>query len=210
MRTKAVVGLIAGTVPLLLASRTVLRDWGATKHEQSQSLPGDELVPEPAAVSTRAVSVHAPAERVWSWLVQIGQGRGGFYSYTWLENAFGLRIHNADEVRPEWQQLSVGDTVCLVPPGALGLVDGLTLPVEQIDPPHSLVLGVEPWHAVWSFHVRPDGPGTCRLVSRSRSPEPHGLGRVGAELFEPITMLMTRKMLLGIKARAERVPGAAA
>jgi hypothetical protein len=209
MRTKTAVGLLSGAVPLLLASRTVLRDWGATKHEQSETLPGDELVPEPADVSTRAVSVHAPAEQVWPWLVQMGQDRGGMYSYTWLENLFGLHIHNADEIRAEWQRLSVGDVVRLVPAGALGLAEGLALPVEQIAPPQTLVLRVEPWHAVWSFHVRPDGPGTSRLISRSRAPEPHGLGRIAAELLEPITMLMTRKMLLGIKARAEHRPRSA-
>jgi hypothetical protein len=117
MRTRTAVGLLTGTVPLLLASRTLLRDWGVTKHEQSETLPGD-----------------------------------------WLENLFGLDIHNADEVRPEWQRLSVHDVVRLVPAGALGLAGGLALPVQQIAPPQTLVLRVELWHAVWSVHVRPVGP----------------------------------------------------
>ena len=204
MTSKATVGLIAGVVPALLVVRDVLRDWGATKGEQALRLPGDELVPEPATVVTRAVTVEASAERVWPWLVQIGQDRGGMYSYEWLENLFGLDIHNADEIRPEWQRLAPGDAVWLVPPGALGLAEGLALTVDQVVPARSLVLRVEPWHAVWSFHLRPYGSTRCRLLSRSRSPRPHGLARMGAELVDPITLLMTRRMLLGIKARAER------
>ena len=209
MTSKAAVGLIAGVVPALLVARDVLRDWGATKGEQALRLPGDELVPEPAVVVTRAVTVEAPAERVWPWLVQIGQDRGGMYSYEWLENLFGLDIHNADEIRPEWQHLAPGDAVWLVPPGVLGLADGLALTVDLVVPARSLVLRVGgPWHAVWSFHLRPYGSTRCRLISRSRSPRAYGLARVGAELFDPITLLMTRKMLLGIKARAEREPAA--
>jgi hypothetical protein len=182
MRTKTAVGVLAG-VPLLMASRIVLRDWGATMREQAEIPPGDEPVPEPAAVTTRAVSVRAPAESVWPWLVQMGQDRGGLYSYTRPENLFGLDIRNADEIHPEWQQLSVGDTVRLVPRGALGLADGLALPVEQVAPQRALVLRVEPWQAVWSFHMRPGGPGSCRLISRARSPEPRGPRRVAAALL---------------------------
>lgn len=194
----------ATTTALALAARTTLRNWGATKAECRASLPGDEFVPEPATVITRAVTVEAPAEEVWRWLVQIGQGRGGMYSYEGLENAFGLDIHNADEIRPEWQHLAVGDEVRLVRRGWLGMPEGLALEVGRIEPGRSIVLLEEPWHAVWSFHIRPHGPQRCRLVSRSRSPRSHGVARLTAELLDPITMVMTRKMLLGIKARAQR------
>jgi hypothetical protein len=167
-------------------------------------LPGDEFVPEPATVITRAVTVEAPAEEVWRWLVQIGQGRGGMYSYEALENALGLDIHNADEIRPEWQHLAVGDEVRLVRRGWLGMREGLSLGVGRIEPGRSIVLLEEPWHAVWSFHIRPHGPQRCRLISRSRSPRSRGVARLTGELLDPITMVMTRKMLLGIKARAQR------
>lgn len=200
--------LLAGTsATLLLAARITLRNWGATKAECRTALPGDEFVPDPAAIITRAVTVEGPAQEVSCWLVQIGQDRGGMYSYEVLENAFGLDLHNADEIRPERQHLAVGDQVRLVRRGWLGLPDGLALKVGRIEPGRSIVLLEEPWHAVWSFHIHPHGPVRCRLISRSRSPRAQGAARLSAELLDPITMLMTRKMLLGIKARAERSVG---
>jgi hypothetical protein len=199
--------LLAGTcAATLLTARGTLRNWGATKAECRAVLPGDEFVPDPAVVTTRAVTVEAPADAVWPWLVQLGQNRGGMYSYDKLENALGLDIHNADEIRPEWQHRAVGDKVWLVRRGWLGIPDGLALTVGRIEPGHSIALLEEPWHAVWSFHLRPHGPQRCRLVSRSRAPRAQGLGRLGGELFDPVTLLMTRKMLLGIKERAERTP----
>jgi len=196
--------LTGASATVLLAARTTLRNWGATKAESHAILPGDEFVPEPAEVITRAVTVAAPVDEVWRWLVQIGQNRGGMYSYEGLENALGLDIHNADEIRPEWQQLAVGDEVRLVRHGWLGLADGLALTVGRVEPGRFIVLLEEPWHAVWSFHIRPHGPGRCRLISRSRSPRAHGAAWLAGELMDPITLLMTRKMLLGIKERAER------
>jgi hypothetical protein len=171
-------------------------------------LPGDELIPDPADLTTLAVTIDAPPGEVWRWLVQIGQDRGGLYSYDWLENAFGLHIHSADEIRDEWQQLAPGDQVRLVPKGWLGLPDGLALPVARVDPGRSLVLREQPpqqpWDAVWSFHIVPLGPGRCRLISRSRSARPHGAARLATPMLEPVTVVMTRKMLLGIKQRAEQ------
>jgi len=181
-----------------------MRNWGATKAECRAVLPGDEFVPEPAGAITRAVTIEAPADEVWPWLVQIGQDRGGMYGYERLENAVGLDIHNADEIRPEWQHLAVGDEVRLVRRGWLGIPEGLALEVGRIEPGRSIVLLEEPRHAVWSFHIRPHGPQRCRLISRSRSPRARGVARVTAEVLDPITMVMTRKMLLGIKARAQR------
>lgn len=87
--------------------------WGAEDDEILAALPGDELVRAGALRTTRAVTVDAPVEAVWPWLVQIGEDRGGFYSYSWLERAAGARIHNADVVHPEWQRLLVGDSVWL-------------------------------------------------------------------------------------------------
>lgn len=185
--------------------------WGATEEEQCEALPGDELVADPAITATRAVTIHAPVERVWAWLVQIGQDRGGMYSYDALENLLGLGIHSAHDIHPEWQHPEVGDRVVLVPPGAAGMAAGYSMPIAAVDPPHTLVLRQSPpehpWDAVWSFHVRPLADGRSRLISRSRSHRRGGpAGALDLALdavMDPVTWVMTRKMLLGIRERAE-------
>ena len=198
----------AGIGLIALATGRQFRDWGATKRECLTRLPGDDLVAEPADITTRAVTIDAPADEVWRWLVQIGQDRGGMYSYDRLENLLGLRIHSTDEIREEWQHLQVGDAVRLVRPGWFGMPDGMALPVARIDEGRSLVLRQQPpdspWDAVWSFQVVPQGPSECRLVSRSRSARGGWLARLAALVMDPVTLLMTRRMLLGIKQRAER------
>lgn len=196
----AVVG-VAG-VALLLA-RDALRNLGATKRECRRVLPGDDLVPDPALVTTRAVTIGASTAQVWPWLVQIGQNRGGFYSYETLENIAGLDIHNADRVHPEWQRLAEGDQVWLAPAGRPGLRDGLALTVRQVVDQQLLVLSGEPAETVWSFHLRSLGPHRCRLVSRTRTSRGHGVAALAVELFDPVTLIMTRKMLREIKRRAE-------
>jgi hypothetical protein len=196
-----------------IAGRRVTHRWGATPAEHDAALPGDDLVADPAIVATHAVSVDADPATVWAWLVQIGQNRGGMYSYDWLENLLGLQIHSTDEIREDWQHLAVGDRVVLVPPGFAGMKNGYALPVAGIDPPRSLVLRQSPpehpWDAVWSFHVQPLDGRRTRLISRSRSHRhPGARGALDIALdtvMDPVTWVMTRKMLLGIKARAERV-----
>lgn len=202
--TVAPVLLAGAAIGALAASRRVLRDWGATKAEASTTLPGDELVPEPAVVVTRAVEIEAPAAAVWPWLVQMGQDRGGLYSYDALENAVGLDIHSVDEIHPEWQHLDVGDEIRLVPRGWLGSRDGVTLPVVHLEPNRCLVLFSEQFGSVWSFHIHPVGADRVRLVSRGRSPRKGLASALADELIEPVTFAMTRRMLLGIKQRAER------
>ncbi|MGY1726322.1 hypothetical protein ACI79J_05075 [Geodermatophilus sp. SYSU D01062] len=185
------------------------RDWGATPQEVAGVLPGDELVPEPAEQTTLAVDVAAPPEEVWAWLVQMGQGRGGMYSYDWLENAIGLDIHSADEVREEWQHLAVGDRVVVVPEGWGPLPDGYAFRVARVDPPRTLVLRQappeHPWDGVWSFHVVREAAGGCRLLARSRTAaDPRVGARLAGRVVEPVTLVMTRRMLHGIRDRAER------
>jgi hypothetical protein len=157
---------------------------------------------------TLAVTVEAPAEEIWAWLVQIGQGRGGWYSYDWLENLIGLDIRTTDEVREEWQHLAVGDRVVVVPEGYGPMPAGYAFTVARADSPRALVLRQappeHPWNGVWSFHVLPTGGGRCRLVSRSRTERPPQVGlRVATRVGEPVTLLMTRRMLLGLKQHAE-------
>jgi hypothetical protein len=196
---------------LISAARGATHQWGATSAEHRATLPGDELVADPAIVSTRAVTIDAPAEEVWSWLVQIGQDRGGMYSYDALENLLGLHIHSTREIRGEWQHLAVGDRIVLVPVGWAGMKDGYVLPVAIVDAPHTLVLRQSPpehpWDAVWSFHIESLPDGRSRLLSRGRSRRHAGARGVADvvldAVMDPVTWFMTRKMLLGIKQRAE-------
>jgi deazaflavin-dependent oxidoreductase (nitroreductase family) len=189
-----------------------LTTWGATAQEVAGRHPGDELLDGAVSSSTYAVTVHAEPAEVWAWLVQLGQGRGGMYSYEWLENLFGLDIHNAEELRPEWQRLAAGDQVRVVPPGRLGMPGGYAFRVARVEPPRALVLRQQPpehpWNATWAFLVVPRDGGGCRLLARSRSARVPGWGgaaaRVGEALMLPVVLLMTRAMLLGIKRRAER------
>jgi hypothetical protein len=208
MRALAAVGagvLVAGI------ARARLRNWGATPEEIDGTHPGDDLVAGPVTTTTYAVTVQAPTATVWSWLVQIGQNRGGMYSYEWLENLFGLDIHNADRIHEEWQLLAVGDAVRIVPRGRLGMREGYAFRVALVDPHRALVLRQQPpehpWDSTWAFLVVPDSADRCRLLSRSRTAKASGVaglaGRVAAALTDPVILLMTRKMLVGIKRRAE-------
>jgi hypothetical protein len=173
--------------------------WGATDDEAGGPLPGDDLLADPEIVSTRAVWVGAPPEAIWPWLVQMGPGRGGAYTYDWIENLFGLGMHSADKILPELQDLQVGDAQRL---GARGPV----LRVAGLEPRKSLVLRSDDGLWVWSFTLVPAAAGT-RLISRNR------IARTGTSalartlyryLMEPGSLIMERKMLLGIKRRAAR------
>jgi hypothetical protein len=184
------------------------RNWGATAAEAARSLPGDDLVPEPADQTTLAVTVEARPEEIWPWLIQMGHGRGGMYSYDWLENLLGLDIHTTGEIRDEWQHLAVGDRVVVVPEGYGPMPDGYAFTVAVVDAPRTLVLRQappeHPWNGVWSFHVVPVGKGRCRVLSRSRTQTPSQVGlRIATRVGEPVTLVMTRRMLHGIRQRAE-------
>ena len=192
----------------LYAARRFYRNWGTTKEECETRLPGDELVGRPAVQTTEGVWIDAPPSAVWPWLVQMGQDRGGLYSYESAENLIGLKYRNADRIHPEWQQLSVGDVIRLVPQGWMGMRDGLALRVAQLIDGQSIVLRQEPtqfaWDAVWSFHVMPHWEDRVRLLVRSRSRMRRPGEVLGVELAGPVMSLMTRGMLLGIKRRAEQ------
>jgi hypothetical protein len=105
----------------LLMGRPWQLRWGATDEERGAALAGDDLIPNPDLVATRAITVHAAADQVWPWIAQLGQGRGGFYSYDALENLVGCDIHSADRVVPKWQDLKVGDQVKLAPEVGVGV-----------------------------------------------------------------------------------------
>jgi len=176
-----------------------MANWGSSEAERQIALPGDELHPGPIQHSTLAITIHAPSEVVWQWLVQIGQDRAGFYTYTWLENLVGADIHNANEIHPEWQTLAVGDIWRVVPPDYLGDVGkdaGFRVMIN--DPGHALVV-----ETMGAFVLNPIDANTTRLFVRSEAAPANMLMRM---VVEPIVFTMMRPMLLGLKARAEGTP----
>lgn len=173
-------------------------DWGATPEESARAMPGDEILPDVALETTRAISIVAPQDCVWPWLAQMGpRPRGGAYTYDWIENLFGLDIHSVDRVLPQFQHLEVGDV----------LGEGnLALTVRLVEPGWYLVLEWPGAVTTWSFGLYPQEGGTTRLVSRNRMRSSGLLSRLFLAAFmEPGSLVMERKMLLGIKQRAERL-----
>lgn len=102
---------LLGYVATALAIRPWHMRWGTSRAERAMTLPGDELVPGARYLGDYAVTIDAPEQAVWPWMAQLGQDRGGFYSYAWLENLAGARIRNADIIVPAWQERSVGELV---------------------------------------------------------------------------------------------------
>jgi hypothetical protein len=191
--------------------------WGATHLDRIAVLPGDALSPYALAVVTHAVNIDAPAEAVWRWLVQIGQDRGGFYSYTFLENLIGLGMRNTFRIVPEWQQRTVGDTVWFGSPkrfaGRARMIAAL------VEPMRTLVLatpadweliraGKDGLDTTWAFALQSKGANTTRLIARLRSAANLTLRQrvINFLLWEPAHFVMERKMLLTIKKLAEANP----
>ena len=210
MRRRHMVGVIAmgaaGAAYLLLARPRHLR-WGATDQESRGPLPGDDLLANPDLAATRAITVRAPADQVWPWIAQLGQGRGGFYSYDVLENLVGCGIHSADRIMPEWQALEVGDEVKLHPE--------VPLVVAALEPGRALVLrgGVPmgdtppPYDFTWAFALQEQPDGTTRLLVRERYAYTRRWAPLLVEPVEAVSFVMSQKMLRGIRDRAEGRPG---
>ena len=172
--------------------------YGATGQEAARVVPGDELMPDAELISTRAVSIAAPPTAVWPWLVQLGSGRGGAYTYDWIENLFGLGMHSADAILPQFQQLAVGDVLPLGPGGP-------GMRVEVCDAPRTLAFRSEDRRWVWIFSLEAVRGGT-RLVSRNRiAPADASVNQrfISRVIMEPGSLIMERRMLLGIRQRVE-------
>jgi hypothetical protein len=188
----------------ILVVRPGLLGWGATGEEAGAALAGDDLIPGPDLVATRAITVHALAGEIWPWIAQLGQGRGGFYSYDALENLAGCDIHSADRVVAEWQDVKVGDEVRLAPEVGLG--------VTVVEQGRALVLrgGVPvgaappPYDFTWAFALREQPGGTTRLLVRERYAYSRWWAPLLVEPVAAVSFLMTQRMLRGIRDRAER------
>jgi hypothetical protein len=189
--------LASGCVALYLAVlRRPVLTWGATDEEAASRLPGDELLEDADGVSTRAIDVDAPASAVWPWLVQIGPSpRAGAYTYDWIENLLGLEMHSADRVLPEFQHPEVGETISLGPN---------RMRLERVEAERVLAWRSGDGNWVWTFVLSERG-GRTRLISRNRFRLATLGARIGMAPMEPASLVMERRMLLGIKDRAERL-----
>jgi hypothetical protein len=173
--------------------------WGAASSDLARVMAGDALLATPTYSGTMAVTVHARPEHVWPWLVQIGYRRGGLYSYDWLDRLFGyLDRPSATRILPEWQNLGVGDRI--------PLGRGPSWPVAAIEPNRALVLDMRnlggfDW--VWQFGLYPIDETRTQLVSRSSVRTSTVWARLATYAIEPAGFLMTRRMLIGLKQRAE-------
>lgn len=209
-------GVLAGALTGLLLGffafvRPWYSSWGADAALRSAYLPGDALLWQGAPRETRALAIHAPASAVWPWVAQIGQDRGGFYSYELLENLVGCEMRNLDYLVPALQRWEVGDKLWMLPPGKLGGVGQASLAIYE--PGHALVFYTrrtgtgldEPPDGTWAFVVEPIDPAISRLVMRVRARGSLGLLGVAFNrgIFEPVHFVMERKMMEGIKARVE-------
>lgn len=182
--------------------------WGATKEECQKVLPGDNLIPQANIQTTKAVTIKATPETIYPWLLQIGVDRGGMYSYDWLENLFGLKVHSVDHIVPEYQNAQVGDFWRFTPQDYV-LNPGPGLYVRELQPNQTVLLsfGMEnkPEDAIidtWQFILEPQTDGSTRLLLRSRmnmKPE------LPIKLTYFIQFIMERKMLLEIRKRAEKL-----
>jgi hypothetical protein len=202
---RAVVAAL-GALTILVAARPWAMRWGSTPAELGAALPGDDPALRVTYQIQHAVTIRAAPDRVWPWLVQLGEDRGGFYSYAVLERLVGLDVRNADRIHPEWQRLAVGDTVFATHVGWMRLRRRLGWRVAMVCPDTVLVL--EKWGA---FVLVPLGRDSTRLIVRTRGGGADELAAValaplGFLLFEPVHFVMQREMLLTLKARAEAEP----
>ena len=193
--TALAAGLAASAYPLFFRRRCLT--WGARPDEVARKLPGDDLLADAGIVSTRAITIGAPPAAIWPWLVQMGSGRGGVYTYDWIENLFGLHMHSTRQILPQFQDVTVGDEFPLGPGRP-------AMQVVVCDPERTFTVRFADGNWVWIFALFAED-GQTRLISRNRIA---AAGTPPARLFyslvmEPGSLIMERKMLLGIKQRAE-------
>lgn len=193
--TAASAAALAGATYHFLLRDPIL-NWGASGAEVASRLPGDDLLPDPDGVSTRAIWIDAPVSAVWPWIVQIGPApRAGVYTYDWIENLFGLNMHSTDQVLEEFQNPQIGDEI--------GFGDN-KMRLELVEPQHAIAWRATHGNWVWSFTMT-ESDGHTRFISRNIFRLDRVVDKLGMIPMIPGSLVMERKMLLGIKQRAERL-----
>jgi hypothetical protein len=218
VRVSALVACLAGLLAVYFGvARPWFRRWGATDAEVAMSLPGDAIVPAARSRETRAITIAAPADQVWPWLAQIGQDRGGFYSYKRLEDLFGCEMPDVRALVPWMQHWKLGDKLWMYPPGKAGGIGFAVL--ESYVPGRAMAFATRPMGAAatrpadgsWAFVVDPIDGQSSRLLFRGRAAgelRPM-VAAFNAAVFEPIHFAMERRTMEGIKAMAEGTPPSA-
>jgi hypothetical protein len=201
--------MLAGLLTPFL--RNARNHWGVDEATAKRTYPGDDLVGAPHWSWTHGIEVEASAEKVWPWVAQIGADRAGFYSYQWLENLAGCELRNAETIHPQWAIRENGAVLLHPDMPALrvaAIVPGKWFVAEAPLDDGARAAG-KPWAAVsWLFLVEPLGAERCRVISRYRCACSEDLRtrlQLGPTLVEPIGFAMDRRMLMGIKERAEEV-----
>lgn len=198
-----VLGIIACAIIILVILVTLLTPWmdrwHTTPEERLMELPGDKYNNTPKRVANRAVTINAPAEKVYPWILQIGADKSGMYSYTWLERLVGCKMAKDETIHPEWQKLAAGDEMKMcagdfAPPPYI-VID--TLPNQAVIYGHK---EKDAWVDVWQFVLVPQSDGSTRLITRTSTNMTGGMW----EVIRPISFTMERKMLLTIKKLAEQ------
>lgn len=197
--------VVAGIVVIIGLSAFTIKpwadSWGATGEEVSRVYPGDEYVRNPTTKTVRAITINAPVEKVWPWINQMGQERGGLYSYEWFENLLGSDLHNAGRIYPEWQ-MKVGDSFKL----AKSLPGGYTVRINE--PNKTLVLfgGAENQGEIhsWAFYLEPVNGNQTRLIVKNLAKVQDTAAKVIYTVIDPGSFIMERGTIYGIKDRAEK------
>ena len=189
--------LIGGAALYRSLLRGPILTWGATRDEVRGRLPGDELLEEADGTATRAITIDAPPAAVWPWIAQMGPSpRGGAYTYDWIENLLGLNMHSVNHVLPEFQHPQVGDGFGYGPN---------EMSFRVVEPEHVLAAQSKDGNWVWTFVIEETHDGKTRLISRNRFRLPKVKDKIGMIPMEAASLLMERRMLYGIKQRAENL-----
>jgi hypothetical protein len=181
--------------------RPRILDWGSTPEEQQAPLPGDDLTPNGATITTRAVTIAAPASDVWQWVVQMGQDRAGFYTHNWVERSLRSGIPDVREVHPEWQHLEAGD---LMRTNRDMGGKPMGWPVVEVEPGHSIVVRSKSLPlGTYAFVLRPINDTSTRFVIRDRAVWWRREWLFKVLVYEPLHAYMETGVLQGVRQRAE-------
>jgi hypothetical protein len=218
LKRTVVVIVLTLTIPALvyhLGLRGWCLRWGTTAAEAHGALPGDDLFPAYTGEATHAITIHAAPDKIWPWLMQMGQDRSGFYSYTFLENAFGCDMPKVERLVADWKPRTRGETVWFCNPKRFNGQGKMIPAVVETDRAFAMVspsdwqnvqAGGYAQDGIWSFTIQPTTNGQSRLIARVRNgPAPTLASRLmGRAFWEPAHFVMEQKMLRTIRDLAER------